>query len=456
MDGQMQVRNLPLKPIEYYYTQNGVSYRGNPNASSTGINLQGGNQATQSYRSKRGVSLEDPNDGFNQVSGSQGAFQRELAADAARSGTRSLLNYGFTSFDNGHEFATEKLSYEWFEKNRHMEAIGSQWGDLEYDGYILATLSPTLPVYTLPTQGGINLDGGRLFREAAPTKPEAGLLQFIAETRQDVPRLLGSSVLKKGFNRQSAGDEFLNLQFGLIPTWSDLQKLSQSVLRAGNLLRQYRDNANKQVRRRRALPTVSSVVELAGPEAYPQIGTFFDIPAYSQFWVPNAQLAKTLVTDVVRSDVWFSGAFTYYMNEGHSVLDRLDRYEEQANHLLGLRFSADTFWELSPFSWLADWYSDTGTFISNVVALDNDELVMKYGYVMHSTSATRTYLKLGLTPRPGSSAPTSLRMDVTFTQKLRHKASPYGFGLRDEDLTSRQQAILTALGMTQGHGSRVL
>lgn len=454
MDETTQSRNLALTSIEYFYTQNGHSYKGNDNASSLPVYLTGGNQITTSYRTKSGQILNPSGPGYEQTSGSQGAFQKELADEANENGVRSFLRYGRNSFDNGHEFSTEKTTYNWGNASTTMLAPGSLYGDIEYVGYILPVLSPALPVFNPPTENEITLDGARLFKAAIPTKPEAGLMQFLFETRQQMPKVLGSTVLKGKFNRQSAGSEYLNLEFGLIPTWSDVKKLSQSVLHAGDLLRAYRDNARKQTRRRRSLPTVSSVTESIGPTNYPLIGSFFGVSMANQFWVPNTQLGNTLVSDVVQTDAWFSGAFSYYVNEGHSILDRLDRYEAEANYLLGTRFSADTFWELSPFSWLADWYSDAGTFISNIVALDSDELVMKYGYVMHETRATRTYLKIGLTPK--GTAPSTLRMDVNYVRKLRRRSSPYGFGLHDGDLTLRQKAVLAALGMTQGSGSRVL
>jgi len=456
MDNTTQSRSLPTIPIEYYYTQNGTSYRGNPNASSPPIYMIGGNQVTTSYRTKRGEILNPTGPGFDQTSGSQGAFQRELQAEAKEGGVRSLFNYGRTDFDNGHEFETEKTTYDWGRTSHQMYAPGTMYGDLGYVGYVLPVTSPGLPVYSVPPTSEILLDGTKLFKAARPTKPEAGLMQLIFETRQDVPKAIGVTAAQRGFNRQSAGGEYLNLEFGLLPTWSDLQKLSKSVLHAGSLLKQYKRNARQQVRRRRSLPTVSSVTEVVGPFANPAIGSFFGQVIPDFFWVPDIQLGVTSVTDVVQTDVWFSGAFTYYVNEGHSILDRLDRYEQEANYLLGTRFSADTFWELSPFSWLADWYSDTGTFISNVVALDSDELVMKYGYVMCETRATRTYLKTGLTPRPGATAPATLRTDVSYVHKVRHRASPYGFGLSDTDLTIRQKAILGALGLSGGSGSRVL
>lgn len=456
MEGDVQSRTLAPIPTGYYFVQNGHSYKGDDRASATGLYLYGGDQVTQSYRSKRGIDLNSVQEGFTQESGSQGAFQKELADEARSSGVRSFLNYGRSASDNGHEFATLKHTYEWFQ-NHSVSAVGSAYGDLDYVGYIYPVLSPQLPTVEFPTPSMISMNGARLFKSAQPDKPEAGLMQFMFETRQDMPRVLGAAVIKgKGVSPTTSSEEFLNLQFGLIPTWSDLQKLSRSVLHSGKLLRQYHKNANRNVRRSRSLPSASSVTETVVTTGWPVTGTFFDMSSQPLFWVPNTQLGVTTVTDVSQTDAWFSGAFTYYLNEGHSILDRLDRYEAEANHLLGTRFSADTFWELSPFSWLADWYSDTGTFMSNVVALDNDELAMRYGYVMHETRATRTYLKHGLTPKPGSSAPTTLRTDVTITQKLRHRSSPYGFGLVGADLTLRQKAILGALGITQGAGSRWL
>jgi len=327
------------------------------------------------------------------------------------------------------------------------------YGDLTYNGYVGAVVAPSLPDVTFPSESICIDDGSRLFRAAQPTKAEANLVQAFAELKQKMPEIPGGTILKgyAGVTPKTASSEYLNLQFGWVPTIGDLRKLAKSVLHVHKLTAQYNRDSDKNVRRRRSLPSVAYATQQPDASNMPAMGTFFSIPMADYFWVNNAQLAKTSVTDVVHTEAWFSGAFTYHVAQGHKFLQNMSRYEAQANHLLGTRFDSSTAWELAPFSWLVDWHWDVGNFLSNVQALENDELVMRYGYVMHSTSATRTFLKTGLTPR--GAAPSTLRTDVTLSQKTRYRASPYGFGPQGGASTPRQWAILGALGMTLGSGS---
>lgn len=214
---------------------------------------------------------------------------------------------------------------------------------------------------------------------------------------------------------------------------------------------QYTRDSGKFVRRRRSLPSSSYVVEQPTVASAPLMGGLNGQSRADFFYNLNDAYGTTSVTDVVHTEASFVGAFTYLVAQGHSFLDNMSKYEALANHLLGTRFDASTAYELAPFSWLIDYFWDVGNFISNVQALENDELVMKYGYVMHNTTATRTYLKTGLSPK--GSAPSTLRLDVTTSQKTRYKASPYGFGPQGGVDTPRKWAILGALGMTFGAGS---
>jgi hypothetical protein len=76
---------------------------------------------------------------------------------------------------------------------------------------------------------------------------------------------------------------------------------------------------------------------------------------------------------------------------------------------------------------------------------------MPYGYLMEHSIVRDTYFWDG---------PTTLKADrivpspITLVSetKLRRKANPYGFGLTWDELSSRQQSILAALGITRrGH-----
>lgn len=448
MDYPVQTRNLARTVAEYHYTQNGNSYAGNPNGSGD-FPFYRGNDVCQSYRTNRdGDNI--PESTYSDTSGSQVEFERQLRSDHVDDDSRAFLKYGNSTYDMGHEFRVEHQRYDWFNYQSRLSANGA-YGKLGYDGFVVPTLTTSLPVVVFPSEAVSVDDGAKLFKAAKPTKSEAGLVQFFSELVQKMPNLVGGSVLEGNVTPRTASDEYLNLEFGWRPTVNDLQKLAKSVLHASLLTKQYRRDSGRFVHRRRSLPDYASVTELPDQPGNPILGSFFGQNMATYFWEPSDSLGTTSVTDVVRSEAWFVGAFTYLVAQGHSFLTHMDEYEALANHLLGLRFDADTAYELAPFSWLVDWKWDLGTFVSNVTALQNDELVMKYGYVMHSTSATRTYLKTGLSPK--GDAPTSLRADVTWSQKTRFQASPYGFGPQGGVDTPRKWAILSALGMTFGSGS---
>jgi hypothetical protein len=158
----------------------------------------------------------------------------------------------------------------------------------------------------------------------------------------------------------------------------------------------------------------------------------------------------TAIDDQVYQRVSFSGAYTYHVHEGLSFASKLERYEELANIALGARFDADVAWQLTPWSWLIDWFSDAGTFISNVNALSADSLVVKYGYVMHETRAERIRT---LRMDPKGIGPRTIWSTSIYHRKLRHRSTPYGFGLDLGSLSPRRWAILGALGLTKAPNS---
>jgi len=131
----------------------------------------------------------------------------------------------------------------------------------------------------------------------------------------------------------------------------------------------------------------------------------------------------------------------------------MDRYEALANHVLGTRFTPSTFWELSPWTWLSDWFFDVGSFMSNISYLADDNLVMRYGYVMHEIRATRTRTVSDITLVPGVVAPTSFSTYHNIVVKMRKQATPYGFGINVSGLNPKQWSILGALGMTDSSTS---
>jgi len=144
---------------------------------------------------------------------------------------------------------------------------------------------------------------------------------------------------------------------------------------------------------------------------------------------------------------WFSGAFTYYLSPGKDLLGRMVRYEQLANKLLGSRLTPEVLWELAPWSWLVDWFVDIQTALRTATLLENDGLVVRYGYLMRTTARVNTVTvdRIRFKPKTLYNIAHSKHLLV----KERARSTPFGFGLNPNTFSARQWAILGALGLTK-------
>jgi hypothetical protein len=90
--------------------------------------------------------------------------------------------------------------------------------------------------------------------------------------------------------------------------------------------------------------------------------------------------------------------------------------------------------------------SNAGSVMTNLSAFSQDGLVMRYGYVMETTTVTiRDTLKgvhfWGYGPR-------DLYHTYGTRSKVRRSATPYGFGLDLDGFTPYQWGIIGALGIS--------
>jgi hypothetical protein len=125
----------------------------------------------------------------------------------------------------------------------------------------------------------------------------------------------------------------------------------------------------------------------------------------------------------------------------------MDRAALMASKIFGLELTPEVAWNLSPWSWAADWFTNAGDVISNLTDWATDGLVLRYGYVMEHTIASNTYTFVGKTGFSNTSVRPSPVTLVTET-KRRVKANPFGFGVTWGGLSPRQLAITAALGIT--------
>jgi hypothetical protein len=126
-------------------------------------------------------------------------------------------------------------------------------------------------------------------------------------------------------------------------------------------------------------------------------------------------------------------------------LSNIKRGEQIMHHLYGTRVDPSSLWELAPWTWLADYFSNAGDIANNLARFSQDHLVAKYAYIMQKITQDKDYTWSGLS-KAGPAVTTSCRL--TAVSKQRTRANPYGLAFNSA-LTSNQANIITALGFSR-------
>lgn len=357
------------------------------------------------------------------------------------------------TLDLGSGFQLERFRRSSNYMHRSIRRNRGSLGNFKYDGPLTTSLTNqqmremVLKDLDWPSQDEITTRlialGGTAIARANPMKSQNQIFVSLTELlREGLPKLVGLTLLKDKSLR-GVGGEYLNYEFGVVPILSDLRSLCETVIKFDNLLEQYYNHSNKDLRRRFDFP------EKNGFDMY-DLGN-----AYTHTMIPtqaDALLAPNSPTISIPSverryhqRTWFSGAFKYYTPRGDSLDDLIERSRQDAAFILGTRLTLDVVWELTPWSWLIDWFTNMGDVLSNISYIGQDGLVFRYGYVMQHTLVSAT-VRSGMIP---FGTPGRIREFITLERKARVRALPYGFGLKTEDITSKQWSILGALGMTK-------
>jgi hypothetical protein len=311
----------------------------------------------------------------------------------------------------------------------------------KYSGNVLPIAPVAFPPSIRTSDDDLDELGATAIARCKPDNSVASLSTFLGETfREGLPHLLGSRTWEsRTLSARNAGDEYLNAQFGWKPLVSDITKFGNAVTHLDKVLAQYERDAGKLVRRKYYFPLKKSV-----SDSVIKTGAFPYGP------IQNDQRVQTYGTVVRRRETlqrqWFSGAFTYYLPSGYDSRNKLSRMALLADRL-GLSLTPDTLWNLAPWSWAVDWFSNTGDVISNVTSFKADGLVLWYGYIMETSIVTDTYSMDDF--RFTGSDFRVPRLTVVTETKVRRRADPYGFGVHWDTLSTFQLSILSALGITR-------
>ena len=321
-----------------------------------------------------------------------------------------------------------------------------------YDGPVVANLEHAWQVFPtawdLETISAADSPGVRVgmgataISRCSPASPHASFAVFLGELMRDgVPSLLAEFNIKSQLEHfRAQGRNYLNVEFGWKPFISDLRKVAVALNRQAAILEDLRRNSGKPMRRRYEFPVVSTST------SYQMGANAFPWPYLTVYhWQQDG--CEVRATNTKRT--WFSGEFRYYYPPVNAAL--VERLLHYSRTILGVDVTPGTLWDLTPWTWLADWFANTGDVLANISAISQDNLAMRYGYLMQEATQEVTTTHTGVKTWYGS-LPSTITGKRLISHKTRIGASPYGFGTTWTEFSPRQIAILAAIGINQGRG----
>lgn len=320
--------------------------------------------------------------------------------------------------------------------------------------------------YYWPNKTVIDSAATNLLKEMNPLQQKASTAQTLIEfARGDIPRiglrllthLRTIEGLKASGVRDAAsavGADYLGNVFGLTPVLKDVQAAIDIFSDIDAALFQSPDT--RRVRQRELYHRASTLEgwvgwqsegPLMGFTGHDKLCTITGTSGAMSFYAPGTFTYTDRCT--VRATARFNtGIRPSAANNGF-----WDRGEE-LNRLLGAEFSPALIWELTPWSWLVDWFFNIGSVLENLSSLGLTNTILNYAYATTRREAkwlihSGSYVRPAGTTGPGTLAFSGGSYVATVDQKIRMAASPFGFGVSGGSLSSGQTAILVALGLAR-------
>lgn len=299
--------------------------------------------------------------------------------------------------------------------------------------------------------------GAKAISIVNPNNPNSELAVALGElTKEKLPNLPGRALWeRKAKLYLGVSEELLNSTFGWLPLVSEVKDAAQSVRDSRTILETYQSNPNKPLHREFQFDPVESVETRTGLKGsavnLQRTANFGGLPGSVQSVLPSAPLTQTIRKS---SRIWFEGAFIHAAPSEHDSWKRLMIAGSEADKLFGTAITPQVLWELAPWSWAIDWFTNTGDVINNATAFALAGLVMRYGYVMEESivEITNSFDTASMTENSFGSKKLYERIppsSVQYRAKVRRPANPFGFGITYDGLSPLQWAIAGALGITR-------
>jgi len=244
---------------------------------------------------------------------------------------------------------------------------------------------------------------------------------------------------------RKAGGEYLNIEFGWKPLLNDIQSALKLALDQEAALRRLKKENGHWVKRGGTISHTTNTSEVV-------TGTDTGYPIFTSghYWFGGTKPGTFRSYLEQRERRWFEASFRYWIPDlGTPSGDR-----KALRALYGLNVTPGLLWELTPWSWLIDWFSNIGDVIDNVSLNAADNLVARWAYNMTHVEHVR-YVNTTINIKQFGPGGSLYREDVSCSVqrrrvvKLRSVANPFGFGLDYSSLSGRQLMILAALGLSR-------
>lgn len=130
-----------------------------------------------------------------------------------------------------------------------------------------------------------------------------------------------------------------------------------------------------------------------------------------------------------------------------------DSYLDRLTALMNTDITPSVLWELSPWSWLVDWFLHIGDAIQANETASSNQILSSYAYAMSELDATNgavfSDIRSASTARVYDGPKTAVTQWRTLHRR-RLRANPYGYSVNPtSSLNVGQWAILAALGFTK-------
>lgn len=377
----------------------------------------------------------------------------------------------YNDYDMGTQ--TFKTGNEWFKVSvitrkysmPRVSVYRPQWG-LAYDGHFAWIYEEDrersfayLPHGgdAVKTLANLRLYGAEAWNLLRPDKPifslgvEVGELKDILKMKDDLSNLRskGRRTKDKRSWYSYAGQWYLGIQFGYLPIYRTIVGFIRSLNEVEKHYKQAIRDAGKPIRRKRELKhhaiddTVTTSTFLPSGYGYDDVNPTFVTQCYAS---GSRTYTKSVRTE---SRMWASARFRYILPS--SPNKRVSEFITKSR-ILGFRLTPDLLYQLMPWSWFIDYFTDLGEVVKSWSSGFADNLYAEYFFLMrsHKITVKESCTFLVRTNYSGTSTTrVTVSKEIIYSSKQRIKASPFGFGITDVDLNLHQQAILGALGLSK-------